>query len=96
MGRGQSVVAYHHADRTVHVPEQAQRRMAELAAEYGAPPLAAVRASAGTVRLFLIVAAPRHQQRLSDRLHALERSPLAGELQVYWFGEEPPPMMPRI
>ncbi len=83
--RGQSLVAYHHADRSAPVPKQAEHRLADLASGIAASPLAAVRASRGTTRLFLVVSTDAHRQRLCDRLAALERSPWASELQVYWY-----------
>lgn len=81
--RGQSIVAYHHADRSATVPVQAERRMADAADELGVEPLAAVRAARGTTRLFLVVPAPAHRQHLQARLHDLERSHWADELVVY-------------
>jgi hypothetical protein len=84
--RGQSVVAYHHADRSAKVPIQAQRRMADIAEELGVEPLAAVRASRGTTRLFLIIPAPAHIEYLARRLTELEESRWSDELTVYWQG----------
>ena len=84
VGRGQSIVAYHHADRSATVPIQAERRMADAAEELGVEPLAAVRASRGTTRLFLVVPAPAHREHLRRRLQDLERSHWADELVVYW------------
>ena len=85
--RGQSIVAYHHADRSATVPIQAARRMADAAEELGVEPLAAVRASRGTTRLFLVVPAPAHREHLRSRLHDLERSPWSDELVVYWAAD---------
>lgn len=86
--RRQSIVAYHHADRSAPVPVQAQRRMADVAEELCVEPLAAVRTSRGTTRLFLVVPAPAHREHLQIRLQELERSHWADELVVYW-GAEP-------
>lgn len=82
--RGQSIVAYHHADRSATVPVQAERRMADVAEELGVAPLAAVRASRGSTRLFIVVPAPAHRAGLRARLQDLERSQWAGELTVHW------------
>jgi hypothetical protein len=82
--RGQSIVAYHHADRSAKVPVQAERRMADAADELGVEPLAVVRASRGTTRLFLVVPGSAHRCFLRQRLEELERSPWADELIVYW------------
>lgn len=83
--RGQSVVVYHHADRSEPVPAQARRRLEMLSMAVPAPPLACVRASRGTTRLFIIAPAPRDAARLTSRLHALSESPWAGELRLFWF-----------
>lgn len=83
--RGQSVVAYHHADRSAPVEQQALRRLNDLAGEVPVQPVAAVRASRGTTRLFLVGAASTaHADYLSDRLAELEQSRWAAELSVYW------------
>ena len=83
--RGQSLIVYHHADRTAGVEQQARRRLADLARDVPVQPIAAVRASRGTVRLFLVGAATKsHAGYLTDRLGGLEGSPWATELAVYW------------
>jgi hypothetical protein len=85
--RGQSVIAYHHADRTATVEQQAHRRLADLAAGLPVRPVAAVRASRGTSRLFLVGAATAaHARYLTERLTGLEQSPWNTELLVYWPG----------
>ena len=85
--RGQSVIAYHHADRTAAVEQQAHRRLADLAAGLPVRPVAAVRASRGTSRLFLLgAAATPHARYLTQRLTDLKRSPWSAELLVYWPG----------
>ncbi len=70
---GQSVIAYQHADRSATVREQAMRRMGDAAGELGIEPLAAVRASRGTARLFLVLPVPGHRAHLASRLHDVER-----------------------
>jgi len=83
--RGQSLIVYHHADRTAGVQQQAARRLADLAREVPVQPIAAVRASRGTVRLFLVGAATTsHACYLTERLVALERDPWGTELAVWW------------
>ena len=85
--RGQSVIAYHHADRTAAVEQQAHRRLADLAAGLPVRPVAAVRASRGTSRLFLLgAAATPHARYHTQRLTDLKRSPWSAELLVYWPG----------
>lgn len=84
--RGQSLVVYHHADRSAATPVQAQLRLSDLAREAGVAPIAAVRASRGTTRLFLVAAsatAPSGDY-LARRLRGLPESPWRGELEVYW------------
>jgi hypothetical protein len=83
--RGQSLIVYHHADRSAAVDQQARGRLADLAREVPVEPVAAVRASRGTSRLFLVAAAtPSHAGYLAGRLTALEVSPWGSELKVFW------------
>ena len=82
--RGQSLVVYHHADRTATVEEQARRRLGDIAREVPIEPVAAVRASRGTTRLFLVAATEAHTGYLTERLTALTVSPWAADLRVYW------------
>ena len=85
--RGQSVIVYHHADRTATVAQQAHRRLADLAAGLPVRPVAAARASRGTSRLFLVGAATAaHGRYLTERLTGLERCPWRAELLVHWPG----------
>ncbi len=85
--RGQSLIAYHHADRTAAIEKQAHRRLADFARDVPVRPIAAVRASRGTTRLFLVGAATSsHTNYLTERLTDLERGPWAAELTVYWPG----------
>ena len=82
--RQQSIVAYHHADRSAAVEEQALRRLAEMTEDLPLQPLAAVRAFRGTTRLFLVAAAPPHAARLLEGLHAIESSAWRDELRLIW------------
>jgi hypothetical protein len=81
--RGQSLIIYQHADRTAPVDVQAARRLAEVDDELGVRPLAAVRASRGSCRLFLVLPAAAHRDHFAERLDALERSEWGRELAVY-------------
>jgi hypothetical protein len=83
--RGQSLIVYHHADRSAPVKEQAVRRLEDLAREVQVEPIAAVRASRGTTRLFLVAASAPHAQYLTGRLTALTTSQWESELNVYWY-----------
>ncbi len=81
--RGQSVVAYHHADRSEPVSLQAASRMDDIHEVLGVEPLAAVRASRGSTRFFLVIPHPRHRRDLEDRLGALQMSRWGDELRLY-------------
>ncbi len=83
-GGRRSVVAYHHADRSATVPEQARQRLAEAAAGIGLAPLATVIARRGTPRLFLVLAAPAHQHHLDQRLHSIADGKWGNDLTVAW------------
>jgi hypothetical protein len=70
--RGQSLVIYHHADRsTGGVAVQVPRRLRELADGTGVVTLGAVIARRGSTRYFFIVPAPAHRDRLASaaRIH---------------------------
>ncbi len=82
--QGQSLVVHHHADRSASVEVQARRRLADIVREVPIEPVAAVRASRGTTRLFLVAADAAHAGYLADRLTALADSPWDRELEVYW------------
>lgn len=84
-GPDRSLVVYHHADRSAPVPVQARRRLDDLATGIGREPLAAVRTSRGTARLFLVAPAERHRRRLRERLAELESSTAASEFETYWW-----------
>jgi hypothetical protein len=86
--RGQSLVAYHHADRSTTVDRQAHLRLADAAEQLSIEPLAAVRASRGTNRLFLVLPAARHRSNLEMRLRDLEKSSWSSELKVYWWAPD--------
>jgi hypothetical protein len=82
--RGQSIVVYHHADRSASVEAQAQRCLSMLGDELPTEPLCAVRASRGTTRLFLVAVDPEHREVLEERLRALSTSAWRDELRVIW------------
>jgi hypothetical protein len=82
--RGQSLIVYHHADRSAPVAQQAQRRLADLTREVAVQPAAAVRAARDTNRLFLIGAASTaHFRYLTGQLAALQHGPWTQELTIY-------------
>ena len=70
--RGQSLVAYHHADRSADSNTQARRRLHELASGVAQDPIGAIIARRGTCRFFLITAADEHHDRLAASLRHYE------------------------
>lgn len=68
--RKQSLVAYHHADRSADAGTQARRRLQELAAGLGLEPVGAVIARRGTCRFFLVTAEAAHHQQLAASLRS--------------------------
>lgn len=68
--RGQSLVVYHHADRSADARTQAQRRLGELADAVGQQPVGAVIAHRGSCRFFLISAAADHWEPLGESIHS--------------------------
>jgi hypothetical protein len=67
--RQQSLVAYHHADRSAKAETQALRRLGELARGVDQVPVGAVIARRGSCRFFLVTAADRHKKLLSGALN---------------------------
>jgi hypothetical protein len=67
--RNQSIVVYHHADRSAGgARRQLERRLSQLYDVTGVRPLGGVVSHRGSCRFFLVVAAPQHQERLSKEL----------------------------
>jgi hypothetical protein len=67
--RGQSLVVYHHADRTPGgVAVQIPRRLDELSEATGVRPFGAVVTRLGSVRFFLVAPAPSHRRAIEDAL----------------------------
>lgn len=66
--RDQSLVAYHHADRSADIRTQARRRLHELATGVAQDPIGAIIARRGTCRFFLITVADKHHDRLAASL----------------------------
>jgi hypothetical protein len=80
--RGQSLIVYHHADRSAPAKVQAHTRLAELAAAMMQDEIGVVRASRGSTRLFLITGVGSVAEHLAQRLEDLQRSPWSTELAV--------------
>lgn len=69
--RGQSLVVYHHADRSAGgVAAQVPRRLAELAMGTGVAPIGAVVARRGSTRYFFILPAQAHRDRMEAAVAA--------------------------
>ncbi len=82
--RGQSVVVHHDADRSERPAEQAQSQMQDIHDALGVAPVAAVRASRGSTRLFLVIAHDDHSHsELDDRLAALQLSNWGDQFRVH-------------
>jgi len=73
--RGQSVIAYHHADRSAALPIQAERRMEEFRKETGASPLCALCMRQGTSRFFFVIPSPNHAHALAKKMSLLTSGP---------------------
>lgn len=82
--RGQSVVVYHHAGRIGSVEEQVEMLTDLIESEIGVRPTCAIRASRGTVRLFVVVAQPHHQAVLRHRAASLDGLGGPQTLRVYF------------
>ncbi|WP_143338082.1 hypothetical protein [Demequina sp. NBRC 110054] len=73
--RGQSLVVYHHADRTPGgVSVQVAKRLGELHARTGIEPLGAVIARRGSTRFFFVLPANSHRAALEDALANYQRT----------------------
>ena len=69
--RGQSLVVYHHADRSAGgVAAQVPRRLAELAMGTGVAPIGAVVARRGSTRYFFVLPAQAHRELLEGAVAA--------------------------
>jgi hypothetical protein len=87
--RGQSVVTCHHADRHEPVTRRAESTMTAIYDQLGIEPLAAVRASRGTVPLFTVIPHPQLRSDLDHRLGALQQTRWGDELHLYrWHREK--------
>ncbi|MGB7880799.1 MAG: hypothetical protein WBL31_18685, partial [Ilumatobacteraceae bacterium] len=80
--RGQSVVTHHLVDHSDGLAEQVQARMTEIYETLGAEPLAAVRASRGATRLFMVIPHPGHRPDFQHRIGALQLSRWGDEFRV--------------
>lgn len=75
LDRGQSVIAYHHADRSAALRIQAERRMAEIRNEIGISPLCALSMGQGSSRFFFVIPSGHKAQVLTKKMSSLASSP---------------------
>jgi hypothetical protein len=68
--RGQSLVAYQHADRSAYARDQAVQRLEDLATAVDQTPVATIIGRRGSCRFFLVTAADGHAARLTAALRA--------------------------
>jgi hypothetical protein len=73
--RGQSLIVYHHADRSAPVTLQAERRRGQLAAAMGTDQVHWLRFSRGTTRLYFVIPAQQHREVLASRIRELMLGP---------------------
>jgi hypothetical protein len=81
--RGQSVVASHQVEPSDSATGQAMDSMGDIHDALGVEPLAVVRASRGTTRLFVVIPADHHRSALEASLGALQLSSWGDELRLY-------------
>jgi hypothetical protein len=68
--RGQSLVVYHHADRSAKAEVQAKSQLGRIARAVGQVPVGAIIARRGSCRLFLVTASDERLNALADRLQS--------------------------
>ena len=73
--RKQSVVVYHHLDRTGPAAQQASRRLSQIREELGAELAVALRFTRISSRFYFVIAAEHHEEMLSDRIKAFLNGP---------------------
>jgi hypothetical protein len=78
---GQSLIVYHHADRSATVEQQATRLLQRVSDAVAVDPLGAVVARRGTVRLFILVPQPSHRDSFAAALRRMEGAPWGTHLQ---------------
>ena len=84
IGRGQSIVVYHHLNRTGSHLEQVERKLRQMNERYGNGfESAVVIFKRGTNRAYFVLAAPQHTEILRERLHRLAVSPWSRHFVAY-------------
>ena len=82
VAREQSLVVYHHFDRSGTAEEQAQRRMQEIKEKLGAELVVALRWLRISPRFFFVIAAERHEDALSAGITSLCAGPWSQHFQL--------------
>ncbi len=67
---GQSLVVYHHADRSAKAEVQAKTQLGRIVCAIGQAPVGAIIARRGSCRLFLVTASDAHLNALATRLQS--------------------------
>ena len=71
--RGQSLVVYHHADRSAKAKDQAKAQLNRSARAVEQAPVGTIIAHRGSCRLFLVTASNEHLDALADRLESFAK-----------------------
>lgn len=68
--RGQSLVVYHHADRSAKAEDQAKAQLGRIVRAIGQAPVGTIIARRGSCRLFVVTASNEHLNALANRLQS--------------------------
>ncbi len=68
--RGQTLVVYHHANRSAKAEEQAKAQLGRIVRAVGQAPVGTIIARRGSCRLFLVTASDERLNALADRLQS--------------------------
>ena len=80
--RGQSLVVYHHLDRSGTAEEQARRRMQEIQDRLQVELVVALRWLRVSPRFFFVIAAERHEDQLSRGIESLCAGPWSAHFEL--------------
>ena len=81
--RGQSLVIYHHLDRSGPAEYQAKARMEQIQNRLGTELVVALQFLRVSSRFFFVVAAERHETLLSERITRLRSGPWSPHFRLY-------------
>lgn len=82
--RDQTLVIYHHLNRTMPSQDQLKIKLAEFSANLS-PEVTVIPVlfRRGSLRAFFVLPPPKHRQRIEDRLQALIQSPWSSHMEIY-------------